>query len=109
MANEDIQKYENLIELASILQNQNDFDELLRIVSTHVLSFFNADVASIVMINPKTDNTIKTIIRNGKDYEQQRHHFVQTNVVGWVNKNKQPFITTNLKDDSRFTKNLFEA
>ncbi|HSR17186.1 MAG TPA: sigma 54-interacting transcriptional regulator, partial [Ignavibacteriaceae bacterium] len=109
MANEDMQKYVNLIELASILGNQNDFDELLRIVSAHVLSLFNADAASIVMINPRTDNTIKTIIRNGKDYEHQRHHFVQTNVVGWVNKNKQPFITTNLKDDSRFTKNLFEA
>ena len=108
MANEDVQKYESLVELASILGNQNDFDELLRIVSAHALSFFNADVASLVMINPRTDNTIKTIIRGGKDIEQQRHHFVQTNVVGWVNKNKQSFITYDLKGDSRFSKNLFE-
>jgi transcriptional regulator with GAF, ATPase, and Fis domain len=107
MANKDIQKYENLIELASILGNQNDFDELIRIVSAHALSLFNADAASIVMINPRTDNTIKTLIRNGREYEQL-HHFVQTNVVGWVNKNKQPFITENLKEDNRFSRNLFE-
>jgi transcriptional regulator with GAF, ATPase, and Fis domain len=107
MSDVNIQKYESLIELASILGKQNEFDEILRIVTTHALSIFNADVASVVMINPRTDNTIKTIIRNGKEYEQQRHHFVQTNVVGWVNKNKQLFITNNLKEDSRFRKNLF--
>src|SRR5512147_235649 len=100
MTGENSGKNETLIELASILGNQNDFDELLRIVSAHALSLFNADSASIVMINPRTDNTIKTIIRDGKDYEQQRYHFVQTNVIGWVNKNKQPFITNNLKEDN---------
>jgi transcriptional regulator with GAF, ATPase, and Fis domain len=108
MTEENLQKYESLIDLASILGKQNEFDEILRIVTTHALSLFNADVASVVMINPRTDNTIKTIIRNGKKSEQQRHHFVQTNVVGWVNKNMQAFITNNLKEDNRFSKNLFK-
>lgn len=108
MNNEELQKYESLIELASILGKQNEFDEILRIVTAQALSLFKADVASVVMINPRTDNTIKTIIRNGKDYEQQRHHFVQTNAVGWVNKNQQSFITNNLKEDKRFSKNLFK-
>ena len=107
MVSEDLQKFENLIELASILGKQNEFDEILRIVTAQVLSLFNADVASVVMINPRTDNTIKTIIRNGKDSEKERHHLVQTNVVGWVNKNKQSFITNNLQEDNRFSKNLF--
>jgi transcriptional regulator with GAF, ATPase, and Fis domain len=106
MTEECIQKYDNLIELASLLGKQNDVDEVLRIVSAHALSLFKADVASVVMINPRTENTIKTVIRQGK--EQQRHHFTQTNVVGWVNKHKQPFITDNLKKDDRFSKNLFE-
>jgi len=108
MVTEDLQKYESLIELASVLGKQNEFDEILRIVTAHTLSFFNSDVASIIMINPRTDNTVKTIIRNGKDIEQQRHHFVQTNVVGWVNKNQQPFITNDLNGDNRFRKNLFK-
>jgi transcriptional regulator with GAF, ATPase, and Fis domain len=108
MPSENLLKYENLIELASVLGKQNEYDEILRIVTAHALSLFFADVASIVMINPRTDHTIKTIIRNGKDSEQQRHHFVQTTVVGWVNKNKQPFITNNLKEDNRFSKNLFK-
>jgi transcriptional regulator with GAF, ATPase, and Fis domain len=109
MANENLYKYESLIELASVLGQQNEFDEILRIVTAHALSLFNANVASIVMINPRTDHTIKTIIRNGRNTEQQHHHFVQTNVIGWVNKNKQPFITNNLKGDNRFSKNLFKA
>ena len=108
MVSENLQKYESLIELASILSKQNEFDEILRIVTSHALSLFKADVASVVMINPRTDNTIKTIIRNGKDYEHNRHHFVQTNVVGWVNKNKQSFITNKLKEDNRFSRSLFK-
>ncbi len=108
MTEEYLRKYETLLELASMLGNQNDFDEILRIVSAHALSLFDADVATVVMINPRTDNTIRTIIREGKDYQQERHHLVQTNVVGWVNKHKQPFITENLKMDDRFSKNLFE-
>jgi len=108
MNEKNLQKYESLIELASILGKQNEFDEILRIVTAQALALFNADVASVVMINPRTDNTIKTIIRNGKDYEHQRHHFVQTNVVGWVNKNKQSFITNNLREDDHFSKNLFK-
>ncbi|MGE5457703.1 MAG: sigma 54-interacting transcriptional regulator [Methanococcaceae archaeon] len=107
MDNEYLQKYERLIELASVLGNQNDFNELLRIVSAHALSLFHADAASIVMINPRTDNTIKTIIRDGTDSEKKQHHFVQVNVIGWVNKNNQNFITNCLKEDSRFRKNLF--
>ncbi len=107
MTEEYLRKYETLIELASMLGNQNDFDEILRIVSAHALSLFDADVSSVVMINPRTDNTIRTIIREGKDYQQERHHLVQTNVVGWVNKHKQPFMTENLRGDDRFSKNLF--
>ena len=107
MADQNIQRYESLIELASSLGRQNEYEEVLRVVAAHALSLFDAEVASIVMINPKTDNTIKTILRNGKDHVKETHHFIQTNVIGWVNKNKQPFITNDLSTDNRFSKNIF--
>ncbi len=101
-------KYDPILELASVLSVQNEFDEILRIIATKTGAIFDADFTSIVMINPRTDKTVKTIFRSGKESEQPIHHFVQTNIVGWVNKNKQSFITTDLKNDTRFRKNIFE-
>lgn len=102
------QFYENIIQLASLLGKQNEYDEILRIINAHALSIFNADISSIIMINPRTDNTVKTLIRGGKEIEKHEHHFVQTNVVGWVNKIKKSFITNDLKKDTRFSKNIFK-
>jgi len=48
------QKSESLFELAVILGRQNEFKEILRIVSTKASALVGADVASILMINPQT-------------------------------------------------------
>ena len=89
----------SIFELASILGHQNDFQEILRIVTQKTTDLFNTDIASIVMINPNTQNTIKTIIKEGQQIEEKSCHVVQTNVIGWVSKNKQSFYSKNIKTD----------
>jgi len=99
---------ERLFELAKILGQQNDFQEVLRLVSLKISNLFDAEIASIIMINPDTQNTIKTIIREEEEISKKNYQSVQTNVVGWVGKNKQPFLSNEVKTDSHFRKNLLK-
>jgi hypothetical protein len=39
------EKQESLFELASILSQQTDFNEILRVISSKTVSMFNAEVA----------------------------------------------------------------
>jgi transcriptional regulator with PAS, ATPase and Fis domain len=54
------------------------------------------------MVNPKTQNTIKTITREGQQIEQKRFHLIQTNVVGWVMKHQQSFHSNSISTDIKF-------
>ncbi len=106
--NENYQKSESLFELAVVLGRQNEFKEILRIVTTKASMLANADLASIIMINPNTQDTIKTIFRDGHETKSAQFKLTQTNIIGWMLKNKQPFFSANLKKDTRFRKNLFK-
>ncbi|MBN1351014.1 sigma-54-dependent Fis family transcriptional regulator [candidate division KSB1 bacterium] len=108
MEDEYNQKTESLFELATILGQQDDFQEILRLVTSKASVLFNAEIASILMVNPDTQNTIKTIVREGDVIQGQRCKLVQTNVMGWVSKNRQSFLTDDIRKDARFKKNLFE-
>ena len=99
-------KLESLIELAQILGQQNDYEEVLRLVVDKASSLVNSDVALIMMINPKTRNTIKTIYAE-KTVHDEQNHFVHTNISGWVVLNNKSLFSENVKSDIRFRKNLF--
>ncbi|MFQ5652439.1 MAG: sigma 54-interacting transcriptional regulator [bacterium] len=99
--------YEALFELASLLSQQNDFEEILRLVTLKVKGLLDADLASIMMTNPDTQNTVKTIMRRGKGGEQ-RYRLAQTNITGLVMRDGTPFLSRNLETDRRFSPDLFE-
>ncbi|MBV6504886.1 MAG: Anaerobic nitric oxide reductase transcription regulator NorR [Syntrophorhabdaceae bacterium] len=102
------QNTESLIELAGILSRQNDFAEILRIVALKAAALVNADVASIVMINPRTQNTVKTIMREGKEISDRLFQFMHSNVSGAVMKSQQSLLIPEVKADSRFNKIVFK-
>lgn len=101
-------KLESILELASLLNEQKDFEEILRVTTSKASEIFNSSSASIVMVNPTTDHTIKTIIRNGEEFGKRRQHLIQTNVIGWMNKHNSSFISQNLKSDDRFRSYIFD-
>ena len=102
------EKQESLFELASFLGNQTDFSEILRVISTKTVSMFNAEAASIVMVNPRTQNTLKTVIKEEKTIDKEDYQLVQTNIIGWTMKNKQSFLSNDLKNDTQFRNELFQ-
>lgn len=101
------EQLEHLLDLAAILSQQTDFQEILRVTAQKAASLLHAETATIMMINPQTRNTVRTVMREGRENDPQQFHVVQTHVSGWVIKHQRPFASADLKTDSNFAKNLF--
>jgi transcriptional regulator with GAF, ATPase, and Fis domain len=99
---------ESLIELASILEKQNDFEHVLHLVTQKAASLIKAETALIMMINPSTRETVKTIYKEEKGIDNSRLQFIHTYFSGWVIDNKQAFLAVDIQNDSRFNKNLLK-
>ena len=100
-------KLESLIDLAQLLGRQNDYEEVLRLVAEKASYLVNSDASLIMMTNPKTRNTIKTIYaeRNVGDVQ---NHLVHTNICGWVTMNNTSLLSSDIKSDLRFQSKRFE-
>ena len=105
--NEYVQKLESIVEFAQILGLQSDYEEVLRLVVEKASQLVSSDSALVMMINPKTRDTIKTIYAQ-KNAEDEQNHFIHINVSGWVIVNNRSLLSQNIKSDNRFRKNLFE-
>lgn len=102
MKNENL-KLENLIDLAATLSSQKNFQEILRLVTQSVSTLLNADISLIMMLNPKTQHTIKTIFKDGKEENNHsRYKNIYNQISGWLLKSNKPLFTNNIKNDDRF-------
>ncbi len=97
------QKLEQLIEFAEILCQQNSFQEILRLTAQKIAHFLNAEIVLIMMLNPRTQETVKTIIKEGVKVSHPRYRSVQNQVSGWLMKERKPLLTSDLKNDARFS------
>ncbi len=106
--NFNLQKSETLLELAELLTQQSDYRESVHLITLTAGVLFDADAASIIMINPSTQQTVKTIFRGGKELGGEKHRLVQNLVIGWMMRHEQPFLSVDLKADPRFQEDVFE-
>jgi transcriptional regulator with GAF, ATPase, and Fis domain len=97
-----------IIDLASLLANQNDFQEALRLITQKATDIVDADLALVMMLNPLTHQTVKTVFRGSKEISERKYHFLHTNISGWVIDNNRPFITDDIQTDLRFRKAIFK-
>jgi len=93
-----------LVELATILSQQNEFHEILRVVSQKTSCLLRAEMALILMLNPRTHETIKTIHKEGIEVTQRQYRSVQNQISGWIMINKKPLVSPDIKQDARFRK-----
>lgn len=101
------QKLESIIELAAILARQSDFQEVLRLVTQKASVLLNAETALILMVNPSTRETVKTLYREGGEPDDRPFQLLHTYCTGWVIEHNTGFISENIHQDSRFRKELF--
>jgi Nif-specific regulatory protein len=101
-------KIESLLELAGILENESEYQKVLQLVSQKAAIYFQSDFAIIMMINPQTHQTVKTIFSEENKGARDKNHVVHTNVSGWVIKYNRSLLSENIKRDGRFRKNLLK-
>jgi transcriptional regulator with GAF, ATPase, and Fis domain len=106
--NQSINFYHSVVGLCKVLNQQTDYEEILKIIGLHVRRLFHADYSSIIMINPKTLETTKTVIKGGIDSELKDFHLLQKNITGWMLKNNKPFLSNDIRVDFRFRSSLFK-
>jgi Nif-specific regulatory protein len=64
-------------------------------------------MAFLLMINPDTRHTVKTIMKEGQSAEQKEYRVIHTHVGGWVISQKKSFFSPNIRNDDRFAQGLF--
>ena len=101
-------KLESLIELASVLAKQNDYQETLRLVAENASTLMKAETTLIMMINPRTRETVKTLYKEVEQAEDEPYKFVHAYLSGWTIANNSSFLSENIREDSRFNKELFK-
>jgi len=106
---QQIKNNEDLITFAKILSHQTDFQEVLRLVAHKSAQFLKADLALILMINPDTRETIKTVMKDGKSTEQLEFRKIHIHIGGWIINYKKSFLSKNIYRDKRFTKGSFDG
>ncbi|MEN8192031.1 MAG: sigma-54-dependent Fis family transcriptional regulator [Bacteroidota bacterium] len=102
-----IKHSEDLFEFAKILSYQTDFNEVLRLVAHQSTQFLKADLALILMVNPDTRETVKTVIRDGKYSEHEEYRKIHINVGGWIINYQKTYLSKDIHKDNRFLKGQF--
>ena len=100
--NNDKYNLENLIDLANVLSQQTSFGEVLRLITQQSSDLLNADISLIMMLNPRTQQTIKTIYKEGLDSKQPVSKSIHNQISGWLMKYRKSLLSTDIKNDSRF-------
>lgn len=96
------EKSNQILELAALLSGQADYQEILRLVIRKTSVLLDADTALIMMVNPVTRETVKTIIREGSDSGKQEFQTLHIYLTGWVIEHNSGFFTIDLLEDRRF-------
>lgn len=102
-------KVERIIEIASLLNHQVDWNEMLRLITTKTQELFDCSLVKISIFNPLTQNTIKTISENEKKFSSSCLKMVTINISGWLLQNRITFFSNNLPQDERFAKGQLES
>lgn len=98
-----------LIEFASVLELLDDYREVLRLVTQEAANLLNAESALVMMINPSTRETIKTIYREEKEQSDTRYHKAQTYFSGWIIDKQSGFVASDCEKDPRFNRNAMKG
>jgi transcriptional regulator with GAF, ATPase, and Fis domain len=100
--NKEHQRLENLINLATVLSQQNNYQETVRLISNCISEELQSELTLILMLNPKTNHTIKTIFKEGNEFENPKFQSAQNQISGWIIKNKLPLLTSDIKQENHF-------
>lgn len=97
---------DTLFDLASALERQVDFDEVLRLITKQATSLLDAQTVLIMMMNPSTRETVKTIYKEEKEKSDGRYHAIQSYFSGWIIEKQSGFVASQIEKDPRFNRKI---
>ena len=80
MHRNEVDRLYALIDLAALLGQQSDFQEILRLITQKAADLVPAEMVLLMMINPQTRQTIKTVHREGRADEDKKYHLIHINI-----------------------------
>lgn len=86
-----------------MLYHLDDFDAILRTISTKTPKLLDADDAAILMVNPRTQHTVKTVMRE-QDAKASIYRNLHNLFAGWILKYDRPLLIPDLRKDTVFKK-----
>ena len=101
------QLWQSVIELAKILSQQNEVDEIIRIIGEKTGALLHTELVLLLLLNPRTQQTVKTLFKAGAAVSP-RYHNLQNQISGWILANQQSFLSPDLLQDPRFSKASFK-
>ncbi|MFQ5601976.1 MAG: sigma 54-interacting transcriptional regulator [bacterium] len=102
------EKLESLFDFAESLGCQNDFSEIVRLIVQKSLTLIEADASALLIINPRTRDTVKTIFKKEPHSENRKYQTIHTSVSGWVIKHNESFFSQDIRSDERLNRSLFK-
>jgi len=105
----DKQRLQKLVELATVLNVQSDFQEILSCLTQHGVDQLDAGNCLILMVNPRTRQTLKTIHREGRVEKKRDFTVFQSLVSGWIMKHNRSLLSADIRIDNRFANAKFDS
>ena len=101
-------RMESIVELASVLTQQSDYQEILRLITARASETLKAGTVLVMMVNPRTRRTIKTIFRDSSKDDEKAFRLIHTYFSGWIIDHNTGFFSEDIQNDSRFRNELLK-
>jgi transcriptional regulator with GAF, ATPase, and Fis domain len=94
--------YVELVTLASMLNRETDIHNLVQQATDQIARMMQAEHVILLLLNPRTRGTIRTINRAGSNPADRELHQIQQQISGWVMKYQKGLFSEQLGADERF-------
>jgi len=106
-ASDEISRLDVVVKSATVLGRMRDYEKMLQYISEQARILAKADLSALMMVNPRTRDTIKTVFKTGDGESNLELHFLFTNLTGWILKNQDVLLSDHFKKDVRFNNRVF--
>lgn len=92
------QDFERLNRILEKVCATMEVKEVLKRILEETVMLCHADQGSVVLLHSESQQTVKTLIRQGTSQKEKLSHFLNTLLAGWVSRYKEPLLTNDLRD-----------
>ncbi len=92
---------QHFFDMLEVIDRLGDFDEKLKLISHKAIDIFPADYVSIIMVNPKTQHTMKTIVKTEPQNKSPITPVLQNRILRWIAKQNRSFVCHDITKEKR--------